>query len=195
MLVDRNIGVVKLLTPPFEGDALDPGYIRGYPPGVRENGAQYTHGACWLLLAMIRMGREEQAHAMLRMLLPPNHSDSRAAADQYRVEPYVMAADICAQPPNAGRGGWTWYTGAAAWMYVCILELLGYERRGNLVRLSPLLGDWPEVRVRVRFGASVYDLVCRRDFEAVTLDGEPAEGGFILMTDDGKPHEAHFPPG
>ena len=195
MLVDRDIGIVKLLTPPFEGTDIDPGYIAAYPSGVRENGAQYTHGACWLLLALIRMGQAERAHEVLRMLLPPCHSDSREAADQYRVEPYVMAADVYSVPPNEGRGGWTWYTGAAAWMYNCILELVGYERRGKRVRLNALLGDWPEVKVTVKFASSVYHLICRREFDHITLDGMPVSGDFIEMQDDGKPHTATFPVG
>ncbi len=194
MLVDREIGIVKLLTPPFDDDSIDPGYIRGYPAGVRENGAQYTHGACWLLLALIRMGREQEAHAVLEMLLPPNHSDTKAAADRYRVEPYVMAADVYSAPPHEGRGGWTWYTGAAAWMYNCILEMLGYERRANAVRLNAHLGDWTEASLTLRFGGAKYTLVCRKDARETMLDGNVVEGPFITLIDDGNTHEAVFPP-
>ena len=142
-LVDEEHGVAKLLTPPFDGGEIDPGYIRAYPPGVRENGGQYTHGACWLLLAYIRTGQGRRAHRLLRLLNPVNHARTRREADVYRVEPYVIAADVYGEPPHAGRGGWTWYTGAASWYALCMLALLGYERHGDEVRLNALLGDWP----------------------------------------------------
>ena len=197
MLADREAGIIRLLTPPFDGHGPDPGYIRGYPPGVRENGGQYTHGALWLLLALIRRGDGERTHEALQMLLPYNHSDSRRKAEVYRVEPYVMAADVYDRqggtPGLRGRGGWTWYTGSAAWMYEALLALLGYERRGNSVRLNALLGDWPRAAVTVVFGDSRYHLVCDRETEGVTLDGRPVNGDFINMTDDGGEHEARFP--
>ncbi len=193
-LVDEEHGLVKLLTPPFDGNDFDPGYIRAYPPGVRENGGQYTHGACWLLLACIHTGQEARAHRLLRLLAPPRHAADRESADRYRVEPYVMAADVYGEPPYAGRGGWTWYTGAAGWYLQCILALLGYERRGDEVRLCALLGDWPQAAVTVRFGNSEYRLVCRREARGITLDGTPVLGETIHMQDDGKAHEAVFPP-
>lgn len=194
MLVDPDLGIVKLLTPPFEGDAIDPGYICGYPPGVRENGAQYTHGACWLLMALIRLGWADKAHAVLKMMMPPYHADSPAKADRYRVEPYVMAADIYSTPSHEGRGGWTWYTGAAAWMYQCILEMLGYERKGQNVRLNALLNDWPEVSVEISVGNASYQLICRPDVECITLDNRTIDGAFIPLIDDGQKHQALFPP-
>ena len=193
LLVDEKQGVVKLLTPPFTSDGVDPGYIRGYPGGIRENGAQYTHGACWLLLALIEMGDAERAHAALKMLLPPHHADTPEKARRYRVEPYVTAADIYTLPRSEGRGGWTWYTGSAAWLYVAALRLLGFERRGDRVRLNALLGEWDEVSVTLRHGSSTYRLVCRRDAKRVTLDGVPTEEGYIALHDDGRNHEAVFP--
>ena len=193
MLVEPETGIIRLLTPPFDGRGPDPGYIRGYPPGVRENGGQYTHGALWLLLALIRQGDEARAHATLQMLLPYNHSDSPQKAEIYRVEPYVMAGDVYDGPDMRGRGGWTWYTGAAGWMYDAILALLGYERRGDAVRLNALLGDWPRVSVTVPFGGSIYRLTCDSEADRVTLDGRPVDGDFIRMTDDGWTHEARFP--
>ncbi len=192
-LVDRRAGIIRLLTPPFDGRGPDPGYIRGYPPGVRENGGQYTHGALWLLLALIRQGDAARAHEALQMLLPYNHSDSPEKALVYRVEPYVMAADIYDRPDLRGQGGWTWYTGSAGWMYEAILALLGYERRGNAVRLNALLGDWPWTAVTVRFGRSRYRLICDKTANCVTVDGKPADGDFISMVDDCKVHEARFP--
>ncbi|MDO4865257.1 MAG: glucoamylase family protein [Clostridia bacterium] len=193
LLADEEHGLIRLLTPPFDGAGLDPGYIAAYPPGVRENGGQYTHGALWLLLALIRMGDGERAHRALRMLLPFNHSDTEEKALRYRVEPYVMAADVYDRPGKAGRGGWTWYTGSAAWLYLCLLELLGYERRENRVRLNALLGDWPRACVTVPFGKSRYRLVCDKEAARVTLDGKEVEGEFIELIDDGRIHEAVFP--
>ncbi len=193
LLVDRSAGIIRLLMPPFDGKDSDPGYIRGYPPGVRENGGQYTHGALWLLLALIRQGDAERAHAALQMLLPHNHANSAEAVSVYRVEPYVMAADVYDHPNLRGRGGWTWYTGSAGWMYNAILALLGYERRGDRVRLNALLGDWPAAAVVVQFGRSHYRLVSDRKAERVTLDGNSIEDDFITMTDDGHAHEVMFP--
>ncbi|MBR7187927.1 MAG: hypothetical protein IKD53_05175, partial [Clostridia bacterium] len=193
-LVDEGNGLIRLLDPPFDGTGgLDPGYLRGYPPSVRENGAQYTHGACWLLLALIRAGDAGRAHRALRMLLPLCRADTPEKALRYRVEPYVTAADICALPGKEGRGGWTWYTGSAAWLYVCILELLGYERRGDRVRLRALLGEWPEVRMTLRFGGSTYRLTCDRRARRVEMDGRAVEEAFIRLVDDGGVHEATFP--
>jgi len=160
---------------------------------VRENGGQYTHGALWLLLALIRQGDAARAHEALQMLLPWNHADSPEKTLVYRVEPYVMAADVYDHPDLRGRGGWTWYTGSAAWMYEAILALLGYERRGNAVRLNSLLGEWPRAAVTVKFGKSAYHLVCVREAQGVTLDGASVSGDFITMEDDGRDHEARFP--
>ena len=160
---------------------------------MRENGGQYTHGALWLLLALIRQGDEARAHAALGMLLPYNHADRPEKALEYRVEPYVMAGDVYDRPGMRGRGGWTWYTGSAGWMAVALLALLGYERRGDAVRLNALLGDWPAAAVTVRFGDSRYRLTCDRQTRRVTLDGREVEGDFIRMTDDGRDHEARFP--
>lgn len=193
-LVDGERGLIRLLTPPFDGRGADPGYIRAYPPGVRENGGQYTHGALWLLLALIRMGDAERAHRALQMLAPYNHADSPEKARRYRVEPYVMAADVYDRPGQEGRGGWTWYTGAAGWMYTCILELLGYERRGDRVRLNALLGDWPRAAVTMPFGSSTYRLACEKTAARATLDGVETDGEWITMVDDGRTHEAVFPP-
>ncbi len=193
-LADEKAGIIRLLTPPFEGNGPDPGYIRGYPPGVRENGGQYTHGALWLLLALIRMGDAGRAHRALQMLLPFNHSDSSEGARRYRVEPYAMAADVYDHPAMRGRGGWSWYTGAAGWMYTCVLELLGFERRGNRARLNALLGDWPRASVTLPFGGSVYRLTCDREVARVTLDGLEIDEDSVVMVDDGRAHEAVFPP-
>lgn len=193
-LADEECGIIRLITPPFSGQGIDPGYIAAYPPGVRENGAQYTHAACWILYALAEMGDEQRAHRALNMLLPPNHAASREAADIYRVEPYVMAADIYSEGEHAGRGGWTWYTGSAAWLLMSILKLLGFERQGNRVRMHALLGSWPEAAVTLHFGLSRYRLVCRAEAETIQLDGERIDGEWIEMIDDGRDHAAVFPP-
>lgn len=193
LLADEKTGIIRLLTPPFDGKEFDPGYISGYPKGVRENGAQYTHAACWLLLALIRMGDEKRAHRALEMLLPQSHADTPEKALVYRVEPYVVAADIY-DGEHPGRGGWTWYTGSASWLYLCILEMLGFERQGNRVRMCALLGDWPEASVTAQCGEARYRLISRRDAREITLDGEAVSGEWIEMQDDGREHEAVFPP-
>ena len=193
LLVDEQNGILRLLTPPFSLSALDPGYIRGYPEGVRENGAQYTHAACWLLLAWIRMGDAERAHRALKMLLPLNHADTKEKAEHYRVEPYVVAADVY-DGIHAGRGGWTWYTGSAGWLYQCVLELMGFERQGSRVRMNALLGEWPEASITVRWGQARYRLVCRADVVHADCDGVALEDGWLELRDDGGVHEAHFPP-
>ena len=192
-LADERTGIIRLLAPPFPPNGMDPGYIRGYPEGVRENGAQYTHAACWVALALIQMGDAARAHRAISMLLPPNHANSPEAAARYRVEPYVVAADVY-DGVHAGRGGWTWYTGSAAWLYTCILALLGFERRGGRVRLCALLGDWPEAAVTVRFGRSSYRLICRAGAQETSLDGTAIPGSWIKLRDDGCAHEAVFPP-
>ena len=185
--------MIRLLTPPFEGREGDPGYLAAYPPGIRENGAQYTHAACWLACALARMN-DARSHRAIELLLPLNHAKDKTSAEIYRVEPYVMAADVYTDEDHAGRGGWSWYTGSAAWMLMAILEILGYERRGNRVRLHALLGEWDSASVNVRFGSSSYKLICLKEARAVTLDGLLMEGDFIEMQDDGKAHAAVFPP-
>jgi cellobiose phosphorylase len=184
-LVDEEAGLIRLLTPPFEGRGVDPGYIRAYPAGIRENGGQYTHGALWLLLALIRQGDARHAHEALRMLLPVNHADSPEKAAVYRVEPSVMPADVYDRPGMEGRGGWTWYTGSAAWMTVCLMALLGYERRGARARLNALLGDWESASLTIPCGKSRYRLTCQKGAVRLTLDGAEIAGDWIELVDDG----------
>lgn len=191
MLVDEQHGIVRLLTPPFVSNGIDPGYIRGYPEGIRENGGQYTHAACWLLLALIRSGDAERAHRMLQMLIPVNHADTMEKAQVYRVEPYVVAADVY-DGVHVGRGGWTWYTGSASWLYLCILDLLGFQRQGNRVRMCALLGEWEEASVTIAFGKTKYTLISRRESHGISLDGKNIEGEWLEMQDDAGEHEAIF---
>ena len=188
-------GIVKLLTPPFTGEDVDPGYIRGYPPGVRENGGQYTHAACWVVLALARLGMAEEAWKIYRAILPCAHSDTKEKAEIYRLEPYAVAGDVYGEPPHEGRGGWSWYTGAAAWMLrVVYYELMGLKKRGDVVELhAQLPAGWQEASVVLRKGAAKYTLVACRGCEGVTLDGEPVDE--VCLKDDGREHIARFPVG
>ena len=195
-LIDREHGLIRLLTPPFDGTTTDPGYIRGYPPGVRENGGQYTHAACWLVIALAETGQADRAWEAFRMLMPWTHSDTEEKADIYRVEPYVMAADIYSELPHAGRGGWTWYTGAAGWMLrAAYVHLMGYRRKGEYASLRALLPEsWDEVSMAVRVGGATYTLTARRDCGSPLIDGKPMPPEGVRLTDDGREHFALFPP-
>ncbi len=193
-LADHEDGLIRLLTPPFDADG-DPGYIRGYPPGVRENGGQYTHAACWAVMALAALERADEAWAVFRMLLPASHGGTAERESRYRVEPYVMAADICGAADQAGRGGWTWYTGAAAWMLRAAWHsLLGVRRRGDVVTMDALLpGEWDEASVVLRAGGAEYTLTASRGCAQALLDGEPCPDGGIRLADDGRRHRAVFP--
>jgi cellobiose phosphorylase len=139
-LVCREDALVKLLDPPFDKSASNPGYIKGYVPGVRENGGQYTHAAIRAAMAFAQMGDHRRAWELFSMINPVNHTKSSAAVGTYKVEPYVMAADVYAAPPHTGRVGWTWYTGSAGWMYRLAVEsLLSLRREGDKLRLVPCL--------------------------------------------------------
>ncbi len=158
LLVSRPDRLVKLLAPPFDTTILEPGYIKGYPPGVRENGGQYTHAAVWAAMAFAELGNHARAWELFRLINPVNHGNTPEAIATYRVEPYVVAADICAVAPHTGRGGWTWYTGSASWMYRLLVEsLLGIEREGPTLRLSPHPPrDWPAYTMHYRYHNTTY---------------------------------------
>ena len=190
-LYDGDHLMIKLLAPPFEGKESDPGYIAAYPPGVRENGGQYTHAACWYLAALAATGDSDRAQTLLRALVPMNHTDREIQT--YRVEPYVLAADIYGAEPYAGRGGWTWYTGSAGWFLCAVRMLLGYERRGDRVRMNSLEGMWERPCIRVGYGRAVYVLYSDKNAASVTVDGFPADGEFAAMKDDGREHICIFP--
>src|SRR6185369_16460578 len=139
-LVRRDLGIVQLLDPPFDTSDVDPGYIRGYVPGVRENGGQYTHGAIWAAMAFAALGDRDRAWELASMLNPVNRTRTPEDVATYKVEPYVIAADVYARAPHEGRGGWTWYTGSAGWMYRLLLEsLLGLARDKDRLRFTPCL--------------------------------------------------------
>jgi cyclic beta-1,2-glucan synthetase len=159
-LIDADAGLALLFTPPFDHTPLDPGYIKGYPPGIRENGGQYTHAALWSVMALARLGHGTQAGLLFALLNPVNQAGTRAAAQRYKVEPYVVAADVYSVAPHVGRGGWTWYTGSAGWMYRAGLEsILGLRIHGATLELSPCLPEhWPSATISYKRGSTRYDI-------------------------------------
>jgi cyclic beta-1,2-glucan synthetase len=199
-LIRRGPQVVLLLTPPFDHSPQDPGYIKGYPPGVRENGGQYTHAALWVVIAMARLGSGDEAVELFHMLNPINHTRTAADVEHYRAEPYVVAGDVYAHPAHAGRGGWTWYTGSAGWMYRAGLEsILGLRRRGSTFEMDPCIpSSWPEYAIVWSFGQTRYEITvsnperqCRGVAEA-KLDGAPVDPRAIPLVDDGGTHRVRL---
>ena len=198
-LVRRDHALIQLLDPPFDTSALDPGYIRGYVPGVRENGGQYTHGAVWAAMAFAALGDAARAWELTAMINPLNHARTPEGLGTYKVEPYVVAADVYALAPHTGRGGWTWYTGSAGWMYRLVIEsLLGLMLEGDRLRFAPCLPPtWNEFAVRYRYRETYYEIVVRRtemmgdedsDAARVTIDGVLQEGAFAFLVDDQQEH-------
>jgi len=196
LLVRRSAGLIQLLAPPFDTSALDPGYIKGYIPGVRENGGQYTHAALWTVMAIAKLGGGDEAVELFHMLNPINHTRTPGDVALYRVEPYVVAADVYAHPAHLGRGGWTWYTGSAAWMYRCGLEsILGLTRRGDHFAIAPCIpSSWPRFVVRWRFGRTQYEIVVENPHSAIgghleaQLDGVEVDASAIPLCRDGLLH-------
>jgi cyclic beta-1,2-glucan synthetase len=195
-LILDDARLVLLLTPPFDKSTRDPGYIKGYLPGVRENGAQYTHAALWTALAMAKLGDGDRAGEIMSLLNPFSHARTPSDAERYKVEPYIVAADVYAASGHEGRGGWTWYTGSASWSYRVSLEgVLGFEKRGARLRLDPCIpAEWVGFSIDYRFGTSTYAIEVRnpdrvtRGVSSVIADGIVARDGFIDLVDDGQPH-------
>src|SRR5207248_10262247 len=154
-------GRMLLLAPPFNDTVLEPGYIKGYLPGVRENGGQYTHAAVWAIIAFAALGDGDRAAGLLGVLNPINHALTPTAVERYKVEPYVVAADVYAEPPHAGRGGWTWYTGSAGWMYRLITEsLLGLRLDVNKLYFAPRVpATWNAFKVHYRYRQTVFHIL------------------------------------
>jgi cyclic beta-1,2-glucan synthetase len=197
-LVRHDDGLLLLFTPPFDWTPLDPGYIKGYPPGIRENGGQYTHGAIWSVLAFAMLGDGDKAGELFSLLNPINHTSTRAAIYRYKVEPYVACADVYAERAHVGRGGWTWYTGSAGWMYRVGLEwILGFRLRGATLLLDPCVPKaWRNFEIVFRYHSARYDIavenphgasrgVARIDLDGAPLPGAPAQ---IPLSDDGAAH-------
>ena len=196
-LVRRDDALIQLLDPPLDKSRLNPGYIKGYVPGVRENGGQYTHGAIWAAMAFAALGDRRRAWELLAMINPINHGSSPDKIKTYKVEPYVVAADVYAVPPHTGRGGWTWYTGSAAWMYRLIVEsLLGISIETDQLSFAPCLpADWDGFTLHYRFHDTIYHirlvqkLADGKETATVRLDGMIQQGKTIALVDDGQEHE------
>jgi cellobiose phosphorylase len=199
LLVRRDHGLIQLLDPPFDKSDLNPGYIKGYVPGVRENGGQYTHAAIWAAMAFAQLGDNSRAWELLAMINPVNHAGSLEKIATYKVEPYVVAADVYAVSPHVGRGGWTWYTGSAGWMYRLILEsLLGLRREGDKLRFAPCLpADWELFEVHYRYRETLYHISVRQitvpqpgdgSMASVTVDGVEQPDNAIPLLDDRREH-------
>ena len=202
-LVWREHSLVCLLTPPFENTEPSPGYIQGYPPGIRENGGQYTHGVIWCIIAWAKLGEGEKAWELFQMINPINHALTQSDVQRYKVEPYVIAADVYAAEPNIGRGGWTWYSGAAGWMYQAGLEwILGVQRRGERLYLKPCIPKtWGEYSLTYRNNQTTYQIHVQNPLHKNTggskleLDGQELEiisEPYISLVDDGKEHEVRL---
>jgi len=196
-LVHRESGLIQLLDPPFDKSDLNPGSIKGYVPGVRENGGQYTHAAIWAAMSFAALGDNDRAWQLFDMINPVNHSSSAEAAATYKVEPYVIAADVYALPPHIGRGGWTWYTGSAGWMYRLILEsLLGLRLEVDKLHFTPCLpAEWTHFKLHYRYRETVYHITVTqtRDAEiatSVTVDGVLRDDTAIPLVDDRQEHTA-----
>jgi cyclic beta-1,2-glucan synthetase len=190
-LIQQDHGLILLLTPPFDKSAMDPGYIKGYLPGVRENGAQYTHAALWVVQATAMMGNGDRALELFQMINPLERTSDADSAARYRGEPYVIAADVYNSPSQHGRGGWTWYTGSASWMYRVGLEsILGFVKRGDTLRIDPRVPmSWTEYSIDYRHGTSVFGIRVQRGATAsVTVDGKTLQGLEIPLVDDGARH-------
>jgi cyclic beta-1,2-glucan synthetase len=195
-LVRRASRVILLLSPPFDRTALDPGYIKGYLPGVRENGGQYTHAAQWVVLALAKLGSGDEAAELFHMLNPINHTRTPADVQQYKTEPYAVAGDVYDHPAHRGRGGWSWYTGSAGWMYRVALEgMLGLHRHGASFAVHPCIpSSWPSFSIEWRFGTTRYSIFVENPerrcagVASAEMDGSPVEPGAIPLMDDGGSH-------
>ncbi len=195
-LVRRDTGLILLFTPPFDNSDLEPGYIKGYVPGVRENGGQYTHAAAWVIKAFALMGDGDKAWELFNLINPVNHARTPIECATYKVEPYVAAADVYAVSPHEGRGGWTWYTGAAGWLYrVAVEYILGMKRKGERLKIDPCIpGDWREYSVSYRYKDTDYHITVKnpegvnRNVKQVMVDGRIMEDKLIDLVNDGTDH-------
>jgi cellobiose phosphorylase len=196
-LVDKNLSLIRLLDPPFDKSSLNPGYLKGYLPGVRENGGQYTHAAIWTVMAFAAQGDAAMAWELFQMINPIHHGDTAERIETYKVEPYVVAADVYSNPQHGGRGGWTWYTGSAAWMYRLITEsLLGLTLEVNRLRLAPLLPDgWSSMEIHYRHRDTQHHILIRstgsgsgKKVSRVVFDGQQQEELTIPLKEDGREH-------
>ncbi len=193
-LVRRNDGLIQLFDPPFDKSSLNPGYIKGYDPGVRENGGQYTHAAVWAVMAFARLG-DHRAWELFSLINPARHGATSEGIATYRVEPYVVAADVYALRPHTGRGGWTWYTGSAGWMYRLIVEsLLGVRLDVDKLRIEPCIpADWSSYKVHYRYRETVHHITVTQTraggtVTRVTMDGVDQSDKTVRLADDRLEH-------
>jgi cellobiose phosphorylase len=199
-LIHPEAGLIQVLAPPFDHSLLNPGYIKGYVPGVRENGGQYTHAAIWTAMAFAQLGENEKAWKLFALLNPIHHGATPAQIATYKVEPYVVAADVYAVAPHTGRGGWTWYTGSAGWMYRLLIEtLLGLKLEGDQLRLTPRLPQaWNTITIHYRYRQTPYHLTLTRlavglpGAGQLSLDGQELAGNTIPLRDDRRDHSVVF---
>ncbi len=193
-LVNEERGLIQLLDPPFDKSELEPGYIKGYVPGVRENGGQYTHAAIWMIMAQAKLGNNKRAWELLEMINPVNHGKSYEDISIYKVEPYVMAADVYAVSPHTGRGGWTWYTGSAGWMYQLIIgSLLGINQEADKLSFAPCIpADWESFKVRYRYKNTFYQISFNQKQDegemVIIMDGKKLTENEIILIDDNIEH-------
>ncbi|GAC1420463.1 MAG: glucoamylase family protein [Flavisolibacter sp.] len=193
-LVRKESGLIQLFDPAFDKSNLNPGYIKGYVPGVRENGGQYTHAAIWLIMAFAELKNKEKTWELLQMVNPVNHGGTAEGVTKYKVEPYVMAADLYADPLHKSRGGWTWYTGSAGWMYQLIIEnFLGFKCKGNRLEINPCIpAEWNSFNIKYKFIDTLYDIkVMQNNTDKqikLLLDEQPQPNQYLLLTNDGRPH-------
>jgi cellobiose phosphorylase len=199
-LIRNDDRLILLFTPPFDRGSLEPGYIKGYVPGIRENGGQYTHAATWVALATALLGKGRRAAELFNMLNPISRALSGEEISRYRVEPYVLAGDVYAHPPHTRRGGWTWYTGSAAWLYRVGLEaILGFQRHGDRLRVTPCIpAAWPGYALTYRRGSATYEIVVEnpkgveRGVERIELDGVVLSGDSVHLVDDRRSHRVRI---
>jgi len=196
-LVRVDDKLIQLFDPPFDKGALQPGYIKGYVPGIRENGGQYTHAAAWVALATALQGRGDRALELWNLINPIYHATTPDEVQHYKVEPYVVCADVYGARPHTGRGGWTWYTGSASWLYrVAIETILGFQLRGETLRFEPCVSPtWPEFRLEYRYRSATYRILVDnsagtgRGVRTVELDGQRVPNNTVTLTDDSITHD------
>ncbi|NOT76035.1 MAG: cyclic beta 1-2 glucan synthetase [Cyclobacteriaceae bacterium] len=193
-LVDKTNSLIRLLDPPFNHSEKDPGYIKGYLPGVRENGGQYSHAAIWMVMAVAKMGNRQRTWDLLQIINPINHGRSKDDIKVYKTEPYVMAADVYGVEPHVGRGGWTWYTGSAGWMYQLVMEsFLGLRREGSKLFINPCVPEsWKSFDVEYRYMNTLYKIEIILSSEkdiSIKVDGTTQKENAIQLVDDGKEHK------
>lgn len=195
-LINEDKGMILLFTPPFDNISEDPGYIKSYVPGVRENGGQYTHGAIWVISAFAKTGKGDRTYELFHMINPINHSRSAIECSNYKVEPYVMAADVYNVNPHVGRGGWTWYTGSAGWMYKVGLEdILGFKKEGNRLYINPCIPrKWDKYTIKYRYKNTRYNILIKNPYKVnrgvnyIMIDGNKIAEKYILLQNDGGEH-------